>query len=199
MLFLDSFGPRGLGSVCGRTDHAAPPAVRARDAGAAVAWLRTQPWSLGAPVLLGWSHGGSTVLLAWRLAPPGSIGAAIAFYPGCGPRSIGAGWQPDGDAPLLMLLGGADDWTPHLPCLERASLAPGRITAVAYDGAHHGFDTPSDTLHRIRLPGGRIVTSGGNAAAAAAAIDAVTDFLDRHAAPRQGPGAGHLAPARPAD
>ena len=79
---LSHSGSRGLGAACGvRGFPAGPFRVRRDDALAAADWARAQGW--GAPVLLGWSHGGSTALAAWTDAAPGQVRGAIAFYPGC--------------------------------------------------------------------------------------------------------------------
>lgn len=184
VLFPDSFGSRDLGPACGRADHAAPPALRARDALAARDWVAAQPWSRGAPVLLGWSHGGSTTLHAWARAERGALSAVIAFYPGCGPVPMGRGWQPRGTAPLLLQLGDADDWTPAFRCVELAARAEGRMAYDLYPGAHHAFDAPDTVaLRRVSLPNGREVTAGPNPAARVAARAAVMEFLARNARP----------------
>jgi dienelactone hydrolase len=46
-------------------------------------------------------------------------------------------------APMLMLLGGADDMTEPGPCERAATWLKGRgvpVRVVVYPGAHHGFD-----------------------------------------------------------
>jgi dienelactone hydrolase len=184
VLFPDSFGSRELGPACGRADHAAPPALRAGDALAARDWAAAQPWNRGTPVLLGWSHGGSTTLHAWARAAPGVLAGAIAFYPGCGPVPMGRGWAPVGHAPLLLQLGEADDWTPAARCVAMAARAPGRVALDLYPGAHHGFDAPDVVpMRRRTLPNGREVTAGPDPAARTAARRAVEEFLARHAPP----------------
>jgi dienelactone hydrolase len=79
-----------------------------------------------------------------------------------------------------MLLGGADDWTPPAPCQRLAAGLPGRVEAVTFAGAQHGFDR-MDTrpVHRT-LPDGRTVTAQGNPEARAGAIARVEAFLARH-------------------
>ena len=90
---------------------------------------------------IGYSHGGWTVM--WAVAtqaryPDVDIRAFIMFYPPC------RGWKTlPGTAPVLMLLGGKDDWTPAAPCeaLARSALRGGTsITAVVYADAYHHFD-----------------------------------------------------------
>lgn len=181
VLFPDSFGSRGLGEACGvRGFPAGPASVRRFDALAAADWARVQPWGRGmAPVLIGWSHGGSTTLAAWATAAPGALSAAIALYPGCG----GGEARPPGTAPLLMLLGAEDNWTPPEPCQTIASRAPEIITVESYAGAHHGFDGLSGGTRTRTLPNGRSVSLGPDGAARDAARLRVAAFLAVNAGP----------------
>lgn len=175
----DSFGSRGLGGACGRADHPArPEGPRAGDARAALAWAAAQPGEPpGGGILLGWSHGGSTVL--WTLAAPpraGLLRAAIAFYPGCGATLRQApGWAAP--VPLLMLLGEADDWTSAARCQALAARAPTRVEVRLFPGAHHNFDHPSAPQRSRLLPNGLTVTTGSDPAAREGAIAAVLGFL----------------------
>ncbi len=144
LLELDSFGPRGVTEAC--TDYVrVSPSVRAKDAHAAQAYLASLPFvdpdRIG---VLGWSHGGITVLEAianpYLNEPPRAdpFAAAIAFYPFCSPKLV----KPD--APLLLLIGDADDWTPAGRCtamtLTGDALPDYRL--VVYPGATHAFDWP---------------------------------------------------------
>jgi dienelactone hydrolase len=172
VLFPDSFGSRGLGQACGLAGFPAGAfTLRPGDALAAADWARAQPWG-GAqrPVLLGWSHGGGAVLAARAVAVEGQIGGAIAFYPGC----LGA--PSGGTAPLLMLLGESDDWTPAVNCEGWLGRNPG-VSRIAYLGAHHGFDGLSDLLRSRTLPNQRVVHFGGDPAARADARVRVSAFL----------------------
>ncbi len=179
VLFPDSFGSRGLGEACGvRGFPAGPFAVRRLDALAAADWARAQPWAANqAPILIGWSHGGSTTLAAWATAPPGALGAAIALYPGCGQGEA----RQSGTAPLLMLLGAEDNWTPPQPCEQLAARAPGVITVVSYPGAHHGFDGLGGGLRTRTLPNGRSVSLGAQGAARVDSREQVAAFLAANA------------------
>jgi dienelactone hydrolase len=69
---------------------------------------------------MGWSHGGATALtaigkglVAQAQLPGGGFRAAVALYPPCG---IGRLRVPA--APLLILLGGVDNWASPQRCEE---------------------------------------------------------------------------------
>jgi len=127
-------------------------------------------------VLLGWSHGGSTTLAAWAVAPPGAISAAIAFYPGC----LGAPEPGGRAAPMLMLLGGDDDWTAPQPC-EALAARHAEVTRHTYPGARHGFDGLAGAVRSRWLPNGRQVSFGPEPTARADARGRVAAFLAAHA------------------
>jgi dienelactone hydrolase len=131
-------------------------------------------------VLLGWSHGGSTTLAAAAApVPEGLLRGAIAFYPGCGVLQRRGGWAPA--VPLLMLLGGADNWTAPGNCQALAAAWPGQVEMVIYAGANHGFDGPGIPIRTRTLPDGRMVTTGTDDAARAAVLLRVPAFLAAHA------------------
>lgn len=201
VLLPDSFTTRGhQGGVC--TDPSPSraevgPLRRVRDAYAALAYLRTLPDVDGGRVgLIGGSHGGSTVL-ATMVAAEGDgrargFAAAVALYPGCAARL--GNWYADlagvyrPAAPVLILIGEKDDWTPAEPCRKLAEVAwqAGQpVTIKVYPGAYHGFDGPSPVRYvaarvNANAPGGRGATTGGNAAAWTDSIREVTVFFGRH-------------------
>ena len=102
VLLPDSFGSRGLGSQCSvRMSGVTPSWARRHDAIAAATWLTQRPGTpAGGVELVGWSHGGSTVLFTAQEKPdlpPGLFRRFVAFYPGCAsiPRShVAAGRSP---------------------------------------------------------------------------------------------------------
>ncbi len=186
MLFPDSFGSRGLHSQCrvtGRNRTVTSGGLRRRDALASAAWLAAQPGTPpGGVVLLGWSDGGSTVLAAGRASaavPPGLLRGLVAFYPGCHGASVTPGWRPA--APLLILMGESDDWTPAAPCHALASTLPGAVTLVTYPGAYHDFDAPVPVRMLAAVPNSqradKAVHVGGNPPARADAMARVTAFI----------------------
>jgi dienelactone hydrolase len=150
-LVVDSFGPRRIGKVCGRPDIMRS-SERAGDAYGALMFLQTvrgvDPDSIA---VIGWSHGGSAALWAvdrewapnFRPYPWVRFKAAAAFYPGCAPH-------PDGFAvPVLILMGGADDWAPVSPCkrMVKTLQADGQaIQIMVYPGATHAFDAVRSTV-----------------------------------------------------
>ena len=207
VLIPDSFSTRGFpAGVCTdasprRTD--ASPARRVADAYAALAHLRTLPFVDGRRVgIMGGSHGGTTTVSA-MLAPQSDseplaterrngFAAAVALYPGCAPS--GRSWLVTGSggyrpvAPLLILIGEKDDWTPADACQKLAADAQAAGSPVEikiYPGAHHSFDSDRPVRFvagRINAsaPGGRGATTGGDPAAWADAIRQVTAFFGRH-------------------
>lgn len=183
VLFPDSFGSRRLGQACGVPGFpAGPSGMRRWDALEAAKWAREQSWARRQGVILiGWSHGGSTTLTAWNSAPPGLVHAAIAMYPGCGRAQGVPIGQTSGTAPLLMLLGAEDDWTPPQPCRQIAAGAPSLVETELYPGAHHSFDQLAGGVRTLVLPNGRTVTLGPNPPARAAARQRVAAFLEAHA------------------
>jgi dienelactone hydrolase len=183
---------------------------RASDAYAALAHLRTLPFVDPRRIaVMGGSHGGSSTLATIVASPenaaqahPG-FAAAVALYPGCG-INLGA-WKVrrgkdrkilgyDGAfkplAPLLILSGELDDWTPAEPCrrLAEAARAAGYpVDIKIYPGAHHSFDSIAPIRYRAeRLnrnsPTGHGATTGGNAEAWADAVRQVVQFLGNNLA-----------------
>lgn len=189
VLFPDSFGPRGVAEVChGGERGIQPENLRRADALAAAAWTEQQSWALpGGVVLLGWSHGGSTVLAAANRSfgpvPDGLVRGAVALYPGC--VRTGRTLPPFAPAaPVLMLLGGADDWTPARFCEALARQAGPLAESVTYPGAEHGFDQPHMPVRElsglaITPKGDGRVRMGTDAAARADALRRVMAFLAR--------------------
>ena len=198
VMLPDSFTPRGVpDGVCMSppprgTDVS--PDRRARDAYAALAQLRQRPDVDGRRVgVMGGSHGGSSTLATMRATGgPGDAGgfaAAVALYPRCAAFTGALGtYRPR--APLLILIGEADDWTPAEPCrtlTERAEKAGAPVALKIYPGAHHAFDSPNPVRYvatRINpsAPTGRGATTGGHAEAWADSIEEVTAFFGRHLA-----------------
>ncbi len=193
-LMLDSFNARGLRQICTTkfSERLLKEADRVGDAYAALAYLRQLPQVDPARIaLLGWSHGGGVTLHAISQAPAaGQAGfsAAVSFYPGCTSRNQKAdSFHPY--APLLLLIGEADDWTPAAPCKALAASVSARgepMQIVTYPDTYHDFDSPALTAQRLRtdVPNcarpGAGVTTAPNPAAREDAKLRVKAFLAEH-------------------
>ena len=190
VMLVDGFTPRGVTTACGRANSAVNPQdARPRDAYGALWHLASLAYVRGDRVaVLGWSHGGGTVLYATTpgvAARPADVAfrSAVAFYPAwCSASAHAFDWAPA--TPLLVLLGEKDNWTPSPPChdlMERAQARGAAVEVEVYADSHHGFDSPAAlrTLTDVRLPGGGSPTVGGNPVARAAAYARVVAFLDR--------------------
>ena len=160
-LVVDSLTPRGERELCTQRigTRAVTQANRRLDALAAVAWLALRDDVDDRRIgMLGWSHGGSTVLAATNLrhrevaAHAVRPAFAVAFYPGCEAELI-RGYEPG--SRLLMLVGEADDWTPAATCRSLVQSAAEPKPAIeTYAGAYHGFDSVLPVRLRRDVPGG---------------------------------------------
>ena len=207
VLLPDSFTTRGhAGGVCtvpSPSRDEVSPSRRVRDAYAALAYLRTLPYVDGRQVgLMGGSHGGTTTLAA-MVAPESDTEplardrragfvAAVALYPGCATR-LGT-WSANSTgvykpvAPLLILIGEKDDWTPAEPCRKLTGAAQEAgypVVVKIYPGAHHAFDSSTPVRYvatRVNANSlsGRGATTGGDPAAWADSIREVVAFFGRH-------------------
>ncbi len=143
VLQIDSFTPRGYpDGIC---ENILDVSVRDRvaDAHASKDYLAGLPYvDMDRIAVMGMSHGGWTTLAAVEnsylndavRAHP--FKAAVALYPPCEPVLYRL------DAPLLILIGGADDWTYAFRC-ERMELKDPighAVTLKVYPGATHAFD-----------------------------------------------------------
>jgi len=193
-LVVDSYGPRGVKGDC-RTGPDEPPiTARFDDAMGALRYLQAQPFVRPDRIAaIGWSQGGVYAMAVINgpslerakqrgvELPAVGFAAAIAFYPG-GCKSL---IDEQVIRPLLVLIGGADDWTPAATCQRMAdAMAPrgADVSIVVYPGAYHDFDNAAQTLHELHglaftANGDGIAHAGLNPAARAAALKDVPDFL----------------------
>ena len=131
--------------------------------------------------VMGGSHGGATTVLTIGSGRAEGFAAGIALYPSC---NANAPYRAS--APLVILSGELDDWTPAAPCERLARAATGAPVRIkVYPGAHHSFDNDKPVRYvqsRINgnAPGGRGATTGGHPAAWADSILEVQAFLARH-------------------
>ena len=158
-VFPDSLTPRGETELCTQKIGARriDQTQRRADTLAALAWVAAQPWADPARIaLLGWSHGGSAVLSASDATRADVQGAAVrpalavAFYPGCS-AALRAGYRPS--APLVLMLGEKDDWTPPGPCIELGKAVGAEVNI--YADSYHDFDNPTGQVRlRSDVPNG---------------------------------------------
>ncbi|MES2947008.1 MAG: dienelactone hydrolase family protein [Pseudomonadota bacterium] len=198
-LMLDSFSSRGIQEICTTkfSERTLKEGDRVGDAYAALSYLRQLPnVDSNRIALLGWSHGGGVTLDTIGQRPAAAststfsagFGAAIALYPGCTSRNK----MPDSFhpyAPLLLLIGEADDWTPAAPCKALAATVAARgepMHIVTYADTYHDFDSPALTAKRVRrdVPNGvnpgAGVTTAPNPQAREDAKQRVSAFLAEH-------------------
>ena len=201
VLMPDSFGSRGLREICQTRyrERSVDVAQRAQDARAALAWLASQPQVDAQRIgVMGWSNGATTTLtlLEQRRAHPEAgespIAGAAVFYPGCGPLAKRQAVLEN--APVLMLLGALDDWTPPQPCADFARSLQMRsgsdVTVQVYEGSYHGFDGTVPVRLRTDVPNGTSaqgVHQGGNPEARAKSLAALDAFWSRVLAARAAP------------
>jgi dienelactone hydrolase len=173
---VDSFGPRGLSSIC--TDALLLTSLiqqRTLDAYDAKTYLVGLPFVDRNRVgVMGWSHGGWTTISVVDQKRDDPFHAAIAFYPWC--------QRPLSDfyTPLLILIGEKDDWTPADRCTSR--MRPDRVghevILKVYPDAYHGFD--GEGLDMVAAGHYRDHRMLYNPVAAADAIIQVRTFLTKH-------------------
>jgi len=159
LLFVDSLGARGIEDwrpVC--AGKRLWGNERALDVYAAIELAAALPQVDGQRLaLLGYSHGGWTILDAFAYAGAAGHGftatgdaalqrvrAAVTFYPYCGfPAQLRQGISRE--LPTLVLLAGKDRITDHQQCLNAlGSLNLGEVRIVQYNNADHVFDRPTD-------------------------------------------------------
>ena len=155
-LLVDSFTPRNaLKNQCGNgTTGISEVSDRPYDAYAGLTYLASQEFVADNRIgLMGWSHGGSAVMVAMdesKFVNDSSFRAAVAFYPGCGLSKAFGGaqqssWKPY--APFVILQGSADAVADPTACMNRVILAgqlgAASVTINLFENAQHRFDGAS--------------------------------------------------------
>lgn len=202
-LVVDSFTSRGVQGDClpeGQDDL--PNTARLEDAFGALQYLRRQSFVVPDRIAaMGWSQGGVFSMAVvngpslerarrrgMEVPEPG-FAAAIGLYPG-GCFSL---LNEQVTRPLLVLIGGADDWTLPATCTEMADRMRARgaeVSLAVYLGAYHYFDVEEQALQFLpqvgnrNKPGGCCgATVGYQREAATRAYHDVEAFLARHLKP----------------
>jgi dienelactone hydrolase len=128
---------RGLSASCPGFD----PLSLAGDIATAAALAHAQPDVAPTRVhLVGWAEGGAAVMAALG-ATPGGIQSAAAYYPNCG---VLRSWRAP--VPVLLMLADEDRVAPAQTCiaLTDGSVDAGKVLAIRYGKAGHGFDVPAE-------------------------------------------------------
>lgn len=143
---LNSFKSRGITSTVGSQDEVTIAAV-ILDAYRALEKLSKHPKiNKDKVAITGWSLGGGVTLFAgWMplkkaITNQVSFAAHLAFYPPCfiNPENLSFT-----KAPIHILIGEADNWTPAKPCVNLVEKLSDKtnISITTYPDAHHGFDS----------------------------------------------------------
>ena len=193
-LVPNSFAARGEKSICGTPTARRTITERDRrdDVFAAMSWLATQPGvDVARVMVVGWSHGAQTVLQvmdasdSFVASQPRQPVAAVGFYPGCFSLAKSARYKLA--APMLLMIGELDNWTPAKHCVafhERMQpTAAEPFDLVVYPGSYHGFDSLSKVVERSGVgntASGKAMV-GGNPEAMKASHQRLFDFLALHA------------------
>ena len=192
VLFTESFVPRGESSICSQKSHLRRITEEDRrlDVYGALNWLARQPGVDAARLaVVGWSHGGQTVLAsadassALVRAAGVQPAALVAFYPGCSKALNNAHYALS--APTLIMSGALDNWTLAAYCRELgerlAQQAAGpALRYIEYPGSYHGFDShlPPRELSGIGSTRSGRAMRGGNALAREASARDMLAFLE---------------------
>ena len=98
--------------------------------------------------ITGWSLGGGVALFsAWEnlvnaINPKNNFAAHLPIYPPCFIKKTNS--MIFTDAPIHILIGELDDWTPALACEELVDMVEetkSNINVTVYENSHHGFDS----------------------------------------------------------
>ena len=197
-LVVDSFGPRHVNGDCRSSPDEPPLTARFDDAFGALRYLQSLPYVQGDRVAaIGWSQGGVYAMSVVngpsleRAKKRGVDLAAVGFAAGIGvyPGACFSLVNEQVIRPLLVLIGGADDWTPAATCAQMVDAMRARgadATIVVYPGAYHYFDVEGqklDVLAEVEnnlKPGGHGATVAYQAEAAADAHRRIEAFLAIH-------------------
>ena len=176
-LQVDSLGPRSISSVCSYSGNDSVDIVQKRvnDAYDAKKYLVELPFvDRNRIAIMGWSHGGFTTLEALYRNKENPFRVAVALYPYCGRILTGV------NAPLLILIGEVDDWTPASRCAEmlpKEKTSP-EVVLKVYPKAFHGFDTLGAN-YMVRGSSGMHLLQY-NSGAEADSIIQVKAFFEKH-------------------
>lgn len=199
--------PQGVCNELGPHMRPVSNPARVNDAYGALRALAQLPYvDSGRIAVLGISYGATVALMlgADLRSPNGpNFAAAVALHPSC--ANPYRGWSTnrrDGNygpvvhhfgsyranAPVLMLLGEKDDWTPAEDCkrlLAASDKGGAPIELKIYPEAHHLFDSTlplsfDEKRLNFNARNGRGATAGAHPTAWSAAVTDVASFLEKH-------------------
>ena len=134
-LAVHSFFGRGVNEICTNPSKVTV-SERVGDAYAALDHLHTLSFIDKARIgVMGWSHGAMVVqsaLSAHRRTNEHRFKTGVAMYPSCRPTAL--------YAPMLVIVGSADDWTPSSRCSVYRN--DDNVELHIYEGIWHSFDNP---------------------------------------------------------
>ena len=198
-LVVDSWGSRGIVENCSKGTPDVENTDRFDDAFGALRYLQARPFvNPGRIGAMGWSNGGVFAIAVVNGPSLERARKRGVTLPAVGFR-LGIGISPGGCfslvkevvvAPLLVLIGAADDWTLATTCEEmvNAMRAKGADATIRiFPGAYHYFDNADYPLQMLpdvenrNKPGDCCgATVGYQREAAAAAFTEVEAFLAKH-------------------
>jgi dienelactone hydrolase len=163
--YVDSFTGRAISSSV-RDQAVLSITDNTQDAFAALRLLRRHPRIDPAKIgVMGFSRGGTVARASaardsfTQFRREGLVFALhVPFYPGCNFATAG----PTTGAPMLFLLGGADDWTRAEHCLDYVAQlrrTSARIEVKVYPGAHHAWDSSAPDGRVIAVPNAQNLTA----------------------------------------
>lgn len=176
-LQVDSFNPRGISSVCtlGGKESAEMLARRVTDAYDAQHYLAGLPFVNNKLIaVMGWSNGGATTLNVLYPKRDDPFHAAVAMYPSCRKSLANL------NAPVLILIGAKDDWTPAESCV--AMMPSGKsnyeVALQVYPDAYHAYDSIGKSREVMGSRGSHHLEH--NPSAEQDSIIKVRDFLEKY-------------------
>ena len=143
---LNSFKSRGITSTVGSQDQVTIAAIILDSYRALEKLAKHSNIDKDKVAITGWSLGGGVTLFsAWMplkniISKELSFAAHLAFYPPCffNPKKLSFT-----EAPMHILIGEDDNWTPATPCENLVDILSenSNIGITVYPNSHHGFDS----------------------------------------------------------
>ncbi len=138
---LDSFSGVVSFDVC-KKPISVHPGSRGVQAYSLASWVENQEWSQKKIGVIGFSHGGQSVLNISskelrNYFPNNKILTAVAFYPHCDNYFTRTNKR---DIHLQIHIGELDNWTPALPCQTTSEVWNLKDNFYLYKDSHHHFD-----------------------------------------------------------